>query len=133
MLLPVAAADIHRVELVRIPSSREWDEWVTIPGKTLASAEGAHAAAIAGLVAALPDGESMRCFSPGYALKAHSAEGVLFEIAFCFSCHNALVIVPGGARSQLLAFDPDSPAGKELLARFRAAGQPETVPRRGPA
>ncbi|WP_410614291.1 hypothetical protein [Amycolatopsis sp. lyj-109] len=121
MLLPIDAADIRRVELVRISSSREWDEWDAVPGETLGTAEGAAAEALVELVAGLPDGESMRCFIPVYALKVHGAADVLVEIAFCFRCHNALVVVPGGGRPGLVAFEPDSPAGRKLLARFKAA------------
>ncbi|MER6796214.1 hypothetical protein [Amycolatopsis mediterranei] len=121
-------ADIRRVELVRVGNSREWDEWDAVPGETLGSVVGADAAAIAGLVAGLPDGESMRCFSPAYALKAHGAEGVLVEIAFCFRCHNALVVVPGGGRPGLVAFEPDSPAGRALLARFKAVDRTTPTP-----
>ena len=120
MFLPVSATDVRRAQLVRIRSSREWDEWNTVPGETLGWAEGGDAAAIVRLVADLPDGESMRCFSPVYALKVHGAEGVLVELAFCFRCHNALVVVPGGGRPGLVAFEPGSPAGQALLARFKA-------------
>jgi hypothetical protein len=128
VLLPVAAADVRRVELLSIASSRDWDEWDTVPGETLDEVAGADAAAIVRLVADLPDAESMmRCFNPAYALKAHGAEGVLVEIAFCFRCHNALVIVPGGGRAGLVAIEPDSPAGQELLARFKAGSRNGTA------
>ncbi|WP_410644927.1 hypothetical protein [Amycolatopsis sp. lyj-346] len=117
----MAAADVRRLELVRIPGSRDWDEWAVVPGETLGTAEGADAVALAGLVAGLPDGEPMRCFSPVYALRAHGAAETLFEIAFCFRCHNALVVVPNGGRPGLVAFGADSPSGQALLARFKAA------------
>jgi hypothetical protein len=123
MLLPIAAADVRRVELLRVSGSPDWE---IVTERTLESAAGADAVAIVRLVAALPDGGMMRCFNPVYAIEAHGAEGVLVEVAFCFRCRNALVTVPGGGRPELFGFDVDSPAGQELLARFKAVDRPGT-------
>ncbi|VVJ16354.1 Uncharacterised protein [Amycolatopsis camponoti] len=124
MLVPGDATDVRRVDLVRVVNSSGWGGWVTVPGETLVSVTGAAASALTALVADLPDGEMMRCFIPSYALRVHGSAGLLCEIAFCFRCHNALVIVPGRGRSRLDGFDADSPAGQDLLARFRAADGP---------
>ena len=125
MLLPFIPADVHRVELLRVSTDREGD---VVRRDPLAAVSGADAAAIAQLVADLPDGEIKRCFNPVYGLEVRGAAGVLVEIAFCFRCHSALVAVPGGDRSEFLGFDPGSAAGRELLARFKAADRPGTRP-----
>ncbi|WP_370967116.1 hypothetical protein [Amycolatopsis sp. cg9] len=120
MLLPVEPADVRRVDLIRVEGDREWEQWTTVPGPVLESATSADATALVKLVADLPDAGMMRCYHPVYALRAHGEEGVLFEIAFCFRCHNALGFA-GGAQTTLDGFDPESPAGQELRRRFRAA------------
>jgi hypothetical protein len=118
--LPVTPADVRRVELLRVSTGREGD---VVPGTSLGSVTGADAVAIVQLVADLPDDGMMRCFSPVYGLEVHGAAGLLVKLAFCFRCHNAGVAVPGGDRRELIGFDPASPAGQELLARFKAADQ----------
>ncbi|MEU1616251.1 hypothetical protein ABZ479_02990 [Streptomyces sp. NPDC005722] len=40
----------------------------------------------------MPEGERARCFVPGYAVRAHSAHEVLFEVALCFGCDGALLL-----------------------------------------
>ncbi|NBH07871.1 hypothetical protein [Amycolatopsis sp. SID8362] len=121
MRLPIdVPGDVRRADLIRVEGDREWERWTTVPGPVLESVTGADATALVGLVADLPDADMMRCYHPVYALRAHGAEGVLFELAFCFRCHNALGFA-GGAQTGLEGFDADSPAGQELLGRFRAA------------
>ncbi len=120
MLLPIDPPDARRADLIRVAGDREWEQWTSVPGPVLESVTGAGAEALVRLVSELPDAGMMRCYHPVYALRVHGAEGVLFEIAFCFRCHNALGFA-GGAQATLEGFDPDSPAGQELRRRFRAA------------
>ncbi|TCO55686.1 hypothetical protein [Actinocrispum wychmicini] len=128
MLLPVTASQVQRVDCIRIKADVEWHLVTSVPGETIGSWQDADAAAIIDLVANLPDGEVMRCFFPGYGIRAHGADGILFEIAFCFRCHNVLTLSPGPQeRRGLGGFDPDSQPAQELLAKFRACDQPETA------
>lgn len=120
MRLPVTPADVRRVELLRVSTDLEGN---VVPGDPLGSVTGVDANAIVRLVAELPDAGMMRCFAPVYGLEVHGAAGLFVRLAFCFRCHNVDVAVPGQDRSELLGFDPASPAGQELLARFKAADQ----------
>ena len=127
--MPASAPQIERVECVRIASIDNWHQWAGIPGVTIGAWDGTDAAAIAGLVADLPGGQLMRCFTPRYGIRAHDADAILFEIAFCFRCHGALVLQPGRDEpGKLVGFAPDSPPARDLLARFRSTDQPETTP-----
>ncbi|MET9852446.1 hypothetical protein ABZY57_05765 [Streptomyces sp. NPDC006450] len=46
----------------------------------------------------------------------------LVEVQFCFNCHEARLHGPSVTRGpDQQFFDPESPQGRELLARFRAA------------
>ena len=131
MLLPATAPQVRRVDCIRIKYDMErylWHLATSVPGETTGSWEDADASAIIDLVADLPDGEVMRCFSPGYGIRAHGADGILFEIAFCFHCHIALILSPGQQEQRGGGgFDPDSPPAQALLAKFRACDQPGTA------
>jgi hypothetical protein len=69
----------------------------------------------------LPEDEQMRCFNPQYGIRLRSGTTVLAEVAFCFRCHNALVIpsahTPG--LTTWFTFDPDSSPAQELLRLLR--------------
>ena len=124
MLLPSPAQRIERFECVRI-TDIETQLWASVPGETIGVWEGQDVTAVAELISRLPDGEMYRCFVPHYGIRAHSADAVLFEIAFCFRCHNALVLRPGDeGQGELTAFDADSPSAQDLLGRFKAIDQP---------
>ncbi|MET9230482.1 hypothetical protein [Lentzea sp. NPDC003310] len=110
--IPAGTSRAHRLEA-----------W-TIQGDLLGTWEGKEASAVLALVAKLPTADPMRCFSPGYAIWAHDANGeVLFDLEFCFGCFWVGVREPGG-RQRLVAFDAGSAPAQELLAGFRGfAGQ----------
>lgn len=81
---------------------------------------GRGASAVLALIASFPTGEPARCFSPGYAIWAHTADGqVLFDLEFCYGCF-WVGVREAGKRQRLVAFDADSPPAQELLARFQA-------------
>ena len=125
MLLPDVASQVSLIEVVRITGrapvyASERSEAVV--GEDLAIWGAEQVRQVLNLVTDLPAGEQYRCFTPGYGIRAHSSAELLFEIAFCFRCHGALLAgpgVPSGLRG-IQSFDPDSPAGRELLDRLRA-------------
>ncbi|WP_237531531.1 hypothetical protein [Streptomyces sp. SID3212] len=83
------------------------------------------------LIADLPDQDMHRCFFPGWGIRAHGTDGPLFEIAFCFQCHNLMMRGPAvpAERQRLTGFDADSPPSQELLRMFRACeGAPQNPP-----
>ena len=65
-----------------VPNS---SEWIAVPGEVLATVEGPEAQALVGRVAALPDGEQMRCFTPRYGLRIWDAELLLAESVSAFA------------------------------------------------
>ncbi|WP_329587094.1 hypothetical protein OG500_37465 [Kitasatospora sp. NBC_01250] len=125
MLLPTTADLVELVEAVRITEPHGWYQWTdTVPGETVGLWDDAQE--VLALVAGLPASTRTRCFSPGFAVRAHTGPGqvfsgqVLFEIAFCFHCHAAWfygqAVTPNLARQ---TFDPASAPARELLRRFR--------------
>ncbi|MGW6448718.1 hypothetical protein [Lentzea sp. NPDC055074] len=106
--MPARARHAHRLEA-----------W-TVAGDLLGSWEGPDASDILALVANFPTGEPMRCYSPEYAIWAHSTGGdVLFDLEFCYECHRVGVREQGD-RQRLVAFNAGSSPAQELLARFKA-------------
>ena len=70
----------------------------------------------------MPDAEQMRCFVPRFGIRVRSDTTLLAEVAFCFSCRNAMAF-PSEHTPQLprwFAFDPHSSAAQELLRMFRS-------------
>lgn len=125
MLLPAVAGQTGLIEAIRITSWTMSPFPRSVPGEEIGLWAGEDVEQILALIRELPEGIRMRCFTPGYAIRAHDAEGLLFEIAFCFACNGTLLLgpdIPEGLRGIQL-FDPDSPPGKELLRRFRACEQ----------
>ncbi|REF00732.1 hypothetical protein [Thermomonospora umbrina] len=122
MLLPATSPQTHSLECVRIDDHAESHKWTTVPGTAVGTLLDQEAAELLDVVASIPTGDVMRCFMPGYGIRARSADGlILFEIAFCFQCNNALVLQPEPhQRQDLVGFKADSRRGQELLARFRA-------------
>ncbi|MFP8885054.1 MULTISPECIES: hypothetical protein [Streptomyces] len=117
------------VEALRVGEPLGHTSWSeAVPGEEFGLWDGDEAEELLGLLAALPAGERMRCFIPRYGLRLHTAGGDARDIAFCFRCHTALVLGPGGAR-EWPAFDGESAPARELLCRFRAAGAQATGPR----
>lgn len=126
MQLPAhVLADTALIEVVRI-SALPKKAGAPYPGETLAHWVGGEVADTLALMGSLPGGEQHRCgFSPGWSVRGYekSLDIVLFEAAFCFSCHE--VRTHGAAVPPDLArqfFDVDAPPARQLLARFRAAG-----------
>ncbi|MFD9064147.1 hypothetical protein ACFVZ3_21785 [Kitasatospora purpeofusca] len=121
MLLPETAPQTDLIEVVRITARPDSD---AVVGDVLEIRVEEQARQVLDLVSALPGSEIHRCFAPAYGLRAHNSTDPLFEIAFCFRCHGALVLGPGGTpgpvRRGLQGFDPDSGPGRELLDLFRA-------------
>ncbi|MET8625724.1 hypothetical protein ABZW30_18580 [Kitasatospora sp. NPDC004669] len=130
MLIPTTANLIERIEAVRITDPLGWHAWMDgVPGETIGFWEDAQE--VLALVAALPAGTRMRCFTPGFALRAHAGrhpvfpEQVLFEIAFCFRCQGAWLYGPAVTKDLAhQTFDPDSIPARELLLRFRGENGP---------
>jgi hypothetical protein len=137
VLLPTTADLIELVEAVRITEPHGWPGWTdSVPGETIGMWEDAQE--LLALVAGIPAGEGMRCFSPGFALRARTGghpvfpEQVLFEIAFCFQCNKAWFYGPA-VTAQLAhqTFDPSSGPARELLRRFQKSAKACPVARRG--
>ncbi|MFJ6371599.1 hypothetical protein ACIQK5_25890 [Streptomyces virginiae] len=126
MQLPAEVlADTALIEVVRI-SARPKKVGAPYPGETVAHWADSEVADVLALMGTLPGSGQHRCgFSPGWSVRGYeqSLEIVLFEAAFCFSCHEVRMhgaAVPAALVQQF--FDVDAPPAQELLARFRAAG-----------
>ncbi|MFF5477659.1 hypothetical protein ACFY5C_09990 [Streptomyces sp. NPDC012935] len=126
MQLPAEAiATTVLIEVVRIsalPARRD----LPYPGRVVTHWAGNEAATALSLLESLPGSEQHRCgFSPGWSIRAYedSLDLVLFEAAFCFSCHEVRMHGPAvPTRLATQFFDADTPPAQTLLARFRAAG-----------
>ncbi|MFE7590869.1 hypothetical protein ACFU6K_15845 [Kitasatospora sp. NPDC057512] len=127
MLLPDAASQASRIEVVRIADPVSAHGWDSVTGEVLTVWETGHLRQALELMGALPEGDLRRCFAPGYGIRAHGPGGLLFGISFCFSCHGVWLAgpeVPSDLHG-MQAFDADSPPARELLHRFRtSAGNP---------
>ncbi len=122
MLLPDVASLTNLIEVVRIAAPTTVHAAGAVVGEDLAIWDEEHSRQVLNLIAEVPAGELHRCFAPAYGIRAHSAAALLFDIAFCFRCHGALLLgsgVPSGLRG-IQGFDADSPAAHALLDRFRA-------------
>ncbi|WP_405737517.1 hypothetical protein OG607_34625 [Streptomyces sp. NBC_01537] len=128
MLLPAVAGQTELIEAVRITSWTMSPFPRSVPGEEIGLWAGEDIEQILDLIREAPAGIRMRCFTPGYGIRAHGADlpdWPLFEIAFCFACNGALLLgpdIPEDLRGIQL-FDPDSTPGKELLRRFRVCEQ----------
>jgi len=120
MLLPATADRIALVEAVRITDSRDRHLWTdTVPGETIGLWDD-DAQEVLTLISDIPASSRMRCFNPGYAIRAHTAGGKRsFDIAFCFSCHWAVFYGPDAPAEARQTMDPASAPAIELLRRFR--------------
>jgi hypothetical protein len=100
---------------------RDWSRWTAVPGDVVGTWGGEQARRAIELIAALPEAEQMRCFTPRYGIRVRTETSVLAEVAFCFQCRNALAL-PGPRTPSLpnwFTFDPDSAPGQQLLELFR--------------
>ncbi|MEY9839714.1 hypothetical protein [Streptacidiphilus sp. EB103A] len=122
MLLPLAHEKTELIEVVRITEpGKQWDA-EDLLGEDVGIWEAADVHEVLALIAELPSGESYRCFVPGWGIRAHSSAGLLFQIAFCFRCHNARLWGPAVPTGQagIYSFDADSLGSVDLLQRFRS-------------
>ncbi len=110
---------VDRVDVLRIDigSVLPWSGWASVPGEILGVARGSDAATLASQIAALPDGEQMRCFLPRYGVRIWRSSDLLAEVALCFRCHNALTFI--GGQQGWFKFDADSDPGRELLSALQ--------------
>ncbi|WP_031513199.1 hypothetical protein [Streptomyces sp. NRRL F-5123] len=125
MQLPAeAVATAALLEVIRI-SGLPAERGAPYPGRAGAHWIGSEAAGVLALIESLPGSEQHRCgFSPGWSVRAYAdtLDLVLFEAAFCFSCHE--VRMQGTAVPPRLAkqfFDAGAPQAHALLALFREA------------
>ncbi len=127
MSLVIEPDIVEQIDVVAVALDDEWSRWPGVPGEVIGTWAGDRVRGALELVAALPEAEQMRCFVPRYGLRLRAGSLVLAEVAFCFSCHNAMVF-PSDRLPHLprwFTFDPDSPPARELLRLFRACS-PET-------
>jgi hypothetical protein len=123
MLLPAASAQTELIEVVRITLAMRDPFSDALAGEDVALWASDEVQQTPALIIDLPEGEKRRCFSPGWGIRAHGPTALLFEIAFCFSCNGARLWGPEvpAEHESIHAFDADSPSGRALLTRFRAA------------
>lgn len=121
MLLPLTHLKTELIEVVRITDPMRHLYSEDLAGDEVAIWERDQVRQALSLIADLPSSELYRCFVPGWGIRAHSSTDLLFEIAFCFRCHGARIWGPDVPVEQNgQTFDADSPAGLELLHRFRS-------------
>ncbi|WP_306334610.1 hypothetical protein [Streptomyces sp. KL118A] len=125
MQIPVeAVAATALIEVVRI-SGLPTEPGEPYPGRVVGHWAGNEAADALALIGELPGGEQHRCgFSPGWGVRAYenSLDHVLFEAAFCFSCHEIRMhgaAVPPSLTTQY--FDAETSQSQALRTLFRAA------------
>ncbi|MFC7307976.1 hypothetical protein ACFQVC_27575 [Streptomyces monticola] len=121
MLLPTAHEATELIEVIRIADPARHITSQDLSVEPVALWTDGDVRQVLALIAELPEGEQYRCSLPAWGIRAHSATGPLFEIAFCFRCHGARIWgpeMPAGQRAQ--TFDAECPAAQELLVRFRA-------------
>ncbi|GAA2358828.1 hypothetical protein [Streptomyces carpaticus] len=125
MELPPVHKAAELVEVVRIVAPVSLHDTEELTGVDVALWEGEQVQRTLALISGLPTSEIHRCFDPGWGVRVHGPEDVLFRIAFCFSCHGARLWGPGvdGDLDGIQPFDPDSPPARELLRQFRAAAR----------
>ncbi|MFE7619132.1 hypothetical protein [Streptomyces sp. NPDC057496] len=127
MLLPIAREKAELIEVVRITDAVRHIGSEDLTGDEVALWAAPRTDRILALIGDLPDSELHRCFFPGWGIRVHGADGLLFRLAFCFDCHGIRLWGPGVPDGQegLHGFDPDSAPARELLQRFRDAGSAE--------
>ncbi|MFJ1804791.1 MULTISPECIES: hypothetical protein [unclassified Streptomyces] len=123
MRLPLAHDRAELIEVVRIgdPAGHLTSRGLT--GDVVEVWAGEEVRQFLHLVGELPDSPRYRCFVPGWGIRAYDDTDPepLFEIAFCFRCNGARVRGRDVTDEQgHQDFEADSPAGRELLRRFRA-------------
>ncbi|MFC4503594.1 MULTISPECIES: hypothetical protein [Streptomyces] len=127
MQLPAqAVAATVLIEVVRI-SSLPTRRGTPYPGEVVAHWAGNEADDALALIETLPGSGQHRCgFSPGWSIRAYedALDLVLFEAAFCFTCHEVRMhgtAVPPALATQF--FDADATSAQTLLALFREAAR----------
>ncbi|MEL5960980.1 hypothetical protein AADR41_40565 [Streptomyces sp. CLV115] len=125
MLLPIIHKTAELIEVVRITDPNRHFGAADLTGDEVARWEAPQVDQVLALVGDLPDGEMHRCFAPGWGIRVHGANGLLFQLAFCFHCHDVRLWGPAVPDEQagLHSFDADSAPARELLGRFRAAAE----------
>lgn len=124
MLLPPGHEKTELIEVVRITDTLRHMTSADLVGDEVAVWEASRAEETLAHVEALPDGPLMRCFFPGWGIRAHSSSGLLFQVAFCFQCNGARLWGPSAPAEldTIHGFDAESGVAQGLLAEFRAAG-----------
>jgi len=123
MPLIADAGQVQDIDVVAVALGRSpnWSQWTALPGEVIGTWSGETVGVALELIAALPEAEQMRCFTPSYGIRLRTGTAVLAEVAFCFRCRNALALptahtpnVPGW-----FTFDPGSAPAQQLLQMFR--------------
>ncbi|MGW1348007.1 hypothetical protein [Streptomyces sp. sk2.1] len=124
MLLPNTREKAELIEVVRITDPMRLLGSEGLTGDEVALWEDPRTEQTLALISGLPDGELHRCFFPGWGVRVHGADGLLFRLAFCFDCHGVRLWGPGVPDGQegIRGFDADSASARELLQLFRDAG-----------
>ncbi|MFG2715127.1 hypothetical protein ACGFX2_31880 [Streptomyces goshikiensis] len=118
-----ATALLEVVRISALPAKRD----APYPGRTVTHWVGDEAADALTLIENLLGSGKHRCgFSPGWSVRAYeeTLESVLFEAAFCFSCHEVRLhgtAVPPDLAVQF--FDADGADAQALLSLFREAAR----------
>ncbi len=135
MMLPPVHEKTELIEVVRITDPMRHLSAEDLVGDEVAIWEKAQVGDALTLISSVPDSELRRCFIPGWGIRAHSANDLLFQIAFCFQCHGARLWGPGvpSELGGIHGFAPDSPPALELLQRFHGStpGRLRNLFRRG--
>src|SRR4051794_40217453 len=90
MLLIADPHAVRQIDVVAVAPDDDFYRWAALPGEVIATWSGDQVRLALGLVASLPEAEQMRCFMPRFGIRVRADSTVMAEVAFCFSCHNAM-------------------------------------------
>jgi len=122
VILIVPHDDIALIEVARVKRGIRSD-WRDALEEPIALWDGPELAEALRLIEQMPEGELMRCFTPGFGIRIHDKSDLRAEVLFCFHCEMALMIDLKNPQSTQTgaSFDPDSEPARDLLSRFRNA------------
>ncbi len=101
--------------MVRLAEDWDWGTPAGLAGIRGETVVYPDAAALAGLVESVPDGERMRCHVPKYGIQFSVDGEVLAEHSYCFRCNSAFA---HGGHGTSFGFDGASPAATTLRAEL---------------